>query len=87
VERVEMLAEGLAVVAFLFAGIFLPIAVLPGWLATVGRPFPITHSRQYLRAMLVDGRPLTTMWATAAWSGLMLRSLNSVGEDASPVAG
>jgi ABC-2 type transport system permease protein len=62
VERVEMLAAGLAVVALLFAGIFLPIVVLPGWLATVGRPFPITHSRQYLRAMLVDGRPLTTMW-------------------------
>ena len=27
-----------------------------------GRPFPITHSRPYLRAMLVDGQPLTTMW-------------------------
>jgi hypothetical protein len=61
VERVEMLAAGLAV-ALLFAGIFLPIVVLPGWLATVGRLFPMTHSRQSLRAMLVDGPPLTTLW-------------------------
>jgi hypothetical protein len=57
-----MLAEALAVVAFLFAGIFVPLAVLPGWLATLGRVFPITHSVAYLRAVLVDGRSLFTMW-------------------------
>jgi hypothetical protein len=73
VERVEMLAAGLAV-ALLFAGIFLPIVVLPGWLATVGRLFPITQSRQYLRAMLVDGPPLTTMWGDG---GLVWASANA----------
>lgn len=61
-KRVEMLAEGLAVLAFLLAGIFLPLAVLPGWLANVARLLPITQSVAYLRAVLVDGRPLGAMW-------------------------
>lgn len=61
-RRVEMLAEGLAVVAFLLAGIFVPLAVLPGWLATVARLFPITETVAYLRAVLLDGRPLFAMW-------------------------
>jgi ABC-2 type transport system permease protein len=83
-RRVEMLAEGLAVVAFLFAGIFLPLAVLPGWLATVGRLFPITHSMEYLRAVLLDGRSLTTMggdgglvWAAATALGWLLAGITA----------
>lgn len=61
-KRVEMLAEGLAVLALLLAGIFLPLQVLPGWLAALGRLFPLTHSVEYLRAVLFEGRSLTTLW-------------------------
>jgi hypothetical protein len=63
VERVEMPAAGLAVVAFLFAGIFLPIAVLPGWLATVGRPFPSTRSRPQASAVTPTTASLQTRYA------------------------
>ena len=75
-RRVEMLAEGLAVVAFLLAGIFVPLQVLPAWLATLGRLFPITHSVGYLRAVLVDERPLTTMWGDG---GLVWAATSALG--------
>ncbi len=69
-RRVEMLAEGLAVVAFLFAGIFVPLGVMPGWLAALARLFPITHSLASLQAVLVDGRPATVLWGDGglAWA-------------------
>ena len=71
-RRVEMLAEGLAVLAFLFAGIFLPLQALPGWLAALARLFPITQSIAYLRAVLTDGRPVTTLWGDGglAWAAV-----------------
>lgn len=69
-RRVEMLAEGLAVLAFLLAGIFVPLAIMPGWLATVGRLLPITESVEHLRAVIIDGRPALTLWGDGGlvWS-------------------
>jgi len=42
-------------VSWLLGGVFYPVAVLPGWLRSVSRVLPITHSLEGMRLALLKG--------------------------------
>lgn len=68
-----------AIILSFISGAFIPISVLPGWLATVGKVFPLAHLAAGLQRGLAQGATGTGLTAAdleilAAWAaaGLLL---------------
>ena len=76
-KRIEMINDLLLTIMMVFSGALVPLERMPGWMAAIGRLFPITHGIASLRAVLLNGRPVTAlggdsgllwmMGAAAAW--------------------
>jgi len=47
--------------AFL-GGVYYPATAIPGWLQTLSAFIPMTYGLSALRAVLLDGRSITTVW-------------------------
>lgn len=58
-----------AVILSFISGVFIPIAALPGWLATIGKVFPLAHLASGLQGGLVIGSTGTGL--TAAHIGIL----------------
>jgi len=66
-----------AVILSFISGVFIPIAVLPNWLATIGNVFPLSHLASGIQRGLVTGETGTGITAAnlgilAAWAAFGL---------------
>lgn len=61
-KRVEMLADLMLVPVFIAGGVLVPVSQMPGWLAAVGRLFPITQPLESLRSVLLERQPFDVLW-------------------------
>jgi ABC-2 type transport system permease protein len=55
-------------------GTLLSVDHFPGWLATVANSLPSTQGVTLLRAAVLDGRPVTSMWSDGSLPGLLVNS-------------
>lgn len=65
-KRVELLQEMVLVLIMFVSGAILPLANLPGWVATVAKPVFLTHPVAAVRTTLLDGQQIPT-WGTGGW--------------------
>ena len=63
VERGAQMTFVLQSVLLLVSGVYYPIEVLPGWMQVVAHLSPATYVLHGVRAGLIDGAPLTVLWA------------------------
>ena len=68
-----MLQEGLLLLVMIFAIAALPILV-PGWLAGIGRVFPVTGIVASMYGVLISRRSVTELWGTGGLIWLILTS-------------
>lgn len=61
-KRVETLADLLMMPVFIAGGVFVPLSQMPGWLAAVGRLFPVTQPLESLRSVLFEGQHIGVLW-------------------------
>lgn len=54
--RLQILAWSLIAVIYPISGVFYPLSVLPEWLASIARAFPISHVFEGLRAIILTGQ-------------------------------
>ena len=55
------LGPGLLASTFL-GGVYYPTTVIPGWIESVSAFLPLTYGLTALRAVLLEGRSLVTVW-------------------------
>jgi ABC-2 type transport system permease protein len=78
-DTASAVAPFIAVILAFISGVFLPLALLPGWLKTLGSAFPLAHLADGLqRALAGDGGALhaTNLLVLAGWAafGLLVAS-------------
>ena len=56
------LRPGLVVLTTVLGGAYYPTTVLPGWVASVANLVPLTYGLRALRMVVLDGRPITSVW-------------------------
>lgn len=61
-ERGAQMAHVIQAVLLLVSGVYYPITVLPQWMQAIARVSPATYVLEGMRAALLDGAPLGTMW-------------------------
>ncbi len=62
-ERGAQMAYIVRALILLVAGVYYPISVLPGWMQVLAHICPATYVLDGMRAGLLDGQPLTALWA------------------------
>jgi len=76
VRRTNPVAVLLGSLSFLLGGVVYPVAVLPGWLRTIGNLLPLTHALEALRGALLAGAPpaalLAPLPALAAFAAVLI---------------
>jgi ABC-type polysaccharide/polyol phosphate export permease len=60
-KRLEILKEMFQIVVLIFGGVFVSLARMPGWMATIARFLPLTPGVEVLRKILLDGVSLQTL--------------------------
>ena len=61
-KRGDLLGWAVRVSSLLLAGVYYPVAVLPGWLRALGQLLPLTHALELLRRSLLLGEGLAELW-------------------------
>ena len=54
-KRLEILKELFQIVVLIFGGVLVPLARMPGWMATIARFLPLTPGVAVLRKILLEG--------------------------------
>ncbi len=62
-ERGMQMTEVIEAVLLMVSGVYYPIAVLPGWLRFFSQFSPITYTLHGMRAAILEGAGLRTLWA------------------------
>jgi ABC-2 type transport system permease protein len=63
-KRIQMLQEGMLMLALLFSMSAVPLFTVPGWFAAIGHYFPVTAGVGNLYGVLLGHRPATTLWGS-----------------------
>ncbi len=61
-ERGSQMAYIIRAILLLMSGVYYPIAVLPGWMQPFADISPVTYVLEGIRAGLMHGAPIWTMW-------------------------
>ena len=61
-ERGSQMTHVIIALLLLVSGVYYPVEVLPGWLQVLSRLSPATYVLDGVRASLVDGASITTLW-------------------------
>lgn len=61
-KRVETLADLMMTPVFIAGGVLVPLSQMPGWLAAVGRFFPVTQPLESLRSVLLERQRFDVLW-------------------------
>jgi len=48
----------------LISGVYYPVEVLPSWMQALAKVSPVTYALEGVRAALLDGAPLTSLWSS-----------------------
>jgi ABC-2 type transport system permease protein len=48
----------------LISGVYYPVEVLPSWMQALAKISPVTYALEGVRAALLDGAPLTSLWSS-----------------------
>lgn len=75
-KRVETLADLLMMPVFIAGGVFVPLSQMPGWLAAVGRLFPVTQPLESLRSVLLERQPFDVLWGDGGLFWVAVTSLS-----------
>jgi len=88
------LAQAVLLLSSFLGGVYYPTTVIPGWIRSLSAFVPLTYALNALRAVLIEGRPLSSVWreivilaaitvvalALSAWAfGAALRYARRVG--------
>jgi hypothetical protein len=57
--QLGFIAQGLLLVV---SGVYYPVSVLPDWMQWVSKISPATYALRGIRAAIIDGAPLTSLW-------------------------
>ncbi len=62
-ERGSQMAYIIRAILLLVSGVYYSVSVLPGWMQPFGRVSPVTYVLDGIRAGLMHGVPITSMWS------------------------
>jgi ABC-2 type transport system permease protein len=58
----------------LISGVYYPVDVLPGWMQALAKISPVTYALDGVRAALLDGAPVTSLWSSI-WPLLIMGAI------------
>jgi ABC-2 type transport system permease protein len=58
----------------LISGVYYPVEVLPGWMQALAKVSPVTYALEGVRAALLDGAPLSSLWGSI-WPLLVMGAI------------
>lgn len=58
----------------LISGVYYDVEVLPGWMQTLAKISPVTYALDGVRAALLDGAPITSLWSSI-WPLLIMGAI------------
>lgn len=73
-KQVDALADMIQNLLLFVTGALVPISLFPNWLAAIAQTLPITQGIVVLRAILLDGQSLSTVWANGSLLYLLIHS-------------
>jgi len=74
-EKGLQMAYIVQAVVLLVSGVYYPVSVLPGWMQVLSTISPATYVIRGMRAALMDGADLTTLWPEV-WPALVVGVLS-----------
>lgn len=70
-EKGEQVTMIFGSVLLLVSGVYYPLDVLPGWMQAIAQFSPVTYALRGVRAAMIDGAGLTSLWS-AIWPLLIM---------------